>query len=87
MLKESMNTATKCVQGVFIFIKQQYRGNIASARANVRVYLENPAGIGEHPDVVQAIDSQIAIIADNQEKLDTLLSRRYNFSGRRYPVE
>ena len=34
----------------------QYRGNIASARANVRVYLENPAGIGEHPDVVQAID-------------------------------
>ena len=65
----------------------QYRGNIASARANVRVYLENPAGIGEHPDVVQAIDTQIAIIAANQEKLDTLLSRRYNFSGMRYPVE
>ena len=65
----------------------QYRGNIASARANVRVYLENPAGIGEHPDVVQALDTQIAIIADNQEKLDTLNSRRYNFSGRKYPVE
>ena len=65
----------------------QYRGNIASARANVRVYLENPAGIGEHPDVVQAIDSQIAIIADNQEKLDILNSRRYNFSGNKYPVE
>ena len=37
-------------------LEQQYRGNIASARANVRVYLESPAGIGEHPDVVQAID-------------------------------
>ena len=31
-------------------LEQQYRGNIASARANVRVYLENPAGIGEHPE-------------------------------------
>ena len=68
-------------------LEQQYRVNIASARANVRVYLENPAGIGEHPDVVQALDTQIAIIADNQEKLDTLNSRRYNFSGRKYPVE
>ena len=68
-------------------LEQQYRGNIASARANVRVYLENPAGIGEHPDVVQALDTQITIIAENQEKLDTLNSRRYNFSGRRHPVE
>tara|TARA_Y100000004_G_scaffold131400_1_gene148277 strand:+ start:103 stop:342 length:240 start_codon:yes stop_codon:yes gene_type:complete len=68
-------------------LEQQYRGNIASARANIRVYLENPAGIGEHPDVVQAIDSQIAIIAENQEKLDILGSRRFNFSGNKYPVE
>ena len=68
-------------------LSNQYRGNIQAARANVRVYLENPAGIGEHPDIIQSIDSQIQIIADNQEKLDTLLSRRYNFSGRRYPVE
>jgi len=74
-------------QELLAALEQQYRGNIASARANVRVYLENPAGIGEHPDVVQAIDTQITIIAENQEKLDTLLSRRYNFSGRKYPVE
>ena len=68
-------------------LEQQYRGNIASARANIRVYLENPAGIGEHPDVVHAIDSQIAIIAENQEKLDILGSRRFNFTGNKYPVE
>lgn len=68
-------------------LEQQYRGNIASARANIRVYLESPAGIGEHPDVVQAIDSQIAIIAENQEKLDILGSRRFNFTGNKYPVE
>ena len=68
-------------------LEQQYKGNIASAQANVRVYLENPAGIGEHPDVVQAIDTQIAIIAENQEKLEILNSRRFNFSGDKFPVE
>ena len=68
-------------------LEQQYKGNIASAKANVRVYLENPAGIGEHPDVVQAIDTQIAIIAENQEKLEILNSRRFNFSGGKFPVE
>jgi len=68
-------------------LENLYRGNIAAAKANVRVYLENPAGIGEHPDVVQAIDTQIAIIAENQEKLEILNSRRFNFSGNKYPVE
>ena len=82
-----MAEVTNIGQEMLEALEQQYRGNIASARANVRVYLENPAGIGEHPDVVQALDTQIAIIAENQEKLDTLNSRRYNFSGRRHPVE
>lgn len=68
-------------------LSNQYRGNIQAARANVRVYLENPAGIGEHPDIIQSIDSQIQIIADNQEKLDILNSRRFNFSGSNFPVE
>ena len=74
-------------QELYEVLEQQYRGNIASAKANVRVYLENPAGIGEHPDVVQALDTQIAIIAENQEKLEILNSRRFNFSGNKYPVE
>ena len=68
-------------------LSNQYRGNIQAARANVRVYLENPAGIGEQPDIIQSIDSQIQIIADNQEKLDILNSRRFNFSGSNFPVE
>ena len=68
-------------------LEAKYRGDIATAVANIRVYIENPAGKGEHPDVVQAMDTQIEIIAAAQEKLDILLSRRYNFSGARTPVE
>ena len=47
-------------------------GNIAKAKANIEVYLHNPVGIGEHPDVLAAIDTQIQAMANAQEKLDAL---------------
>ena len=68
-------------------LEQLYRGNIAAAKANVKVYLTNPMGIGEHPDIIQSIDTQIEIIANNQEKLDILNSRQLNLTGDKYPVE
>ena len=68
-------------------LEQLYRGNIAAAKANVKVYLTNPMGIGEHPDIIQSIDTQIEIIANNQEKLDILNSRQLNLTGEKFPVE
>ena len=50
-----------------------YRGDIDRAQANIAVYLTNPAGIGEHPDIVEAIDSELAKLAEAHEKLETLL--------------
>ena len=38
-------------------------GNIRKAKMNVEVYLANPVGIGEHPDVLGAIQDQIDLIA------------------------
>ena len=68
-------------------LEAKYRGQIAEAAANIRVYVENPTGIGEHPDVVAAMDTQVALIAEAQDKLDILQSRRVNFTGKRHPVE
>ena len=34
------------------------QGEIAMHRANVEVYLTNPVGIGEHPEVTQAIQEE-----------------------------
>ena len=31
-------------------------GEIAVAKANIEVYKKNAAGIGEHPDIVEAIE-------------------------------
>ena len=53
-------------------LKDKLKGEIAVAKANVTVYLNNPVGIGEHPEVVQAIESQIEVIATAQEKLDII---------------
>jgi len=49
-----------------------YEGNIAKAQANLMVYLDNPAGIGEHPDVIEAMDSQVTILVENQDKRDAV---------------
>jgi hypothetical protein len=47
-------------------------GEVAVAKANVNVYLNHSVGIGEHPDVVEAIETQIEKIAAAQEKIDTI---------------
>ena len=48
-------------------------GNIEKARLNIEIYLKNPVGIGEHPDVLAAIQDQLDIIAHEQERIDILL--------------
>lgn len=50
----------------------KYQGDIAAAKANIKVYLNHPVGIGEHPDIVSAIDDQISIAAAADEKLNFL---------------
>ena len=47
-------------------------GEIAVAKANIDVYLTNSVGIGEHPDVVEAVESQVEKMAAAQEKIDTI---------------
>ena len=47
-------------------------GQVAKAKANVEVYLANSAGIGEHPDVLGAIQEQLDAIAKAEERLDVL---------------
>jgi len=54
-------------------LQKKYEAEIASAKANIHVYLTNPAGIGEHPDLVAAVDDQLGKLAESEDKLETLL--------------
>ena len=53
-------------------LEKKYEADIAEAEANIGVYITNPAGIGEHSDLVAAVDSQIAKAAEARDKLETL---------------
>ena len=39
------------------------QGDIAKHKANVEIYLEHPAGIGEHSNIVEAIEQELDMIA------------------------
>ena len=54
---------------------KKLEGDIAVAKANINVYLHQSVGIGEHPDIVEAIDTQVAKIAEADEKIETI--RKY----------
>ena len=47
-------------------------GHIEKHKMNVEVYLNNPAGIGEHPDVFEAMEQEILEMAKYQDVLDML---------------
>ena len=53
-------------------LKLQYESEIEKAKANIQVYLTNPVGIGEHPDLAAAIDNQFEGIAHASDKLEVL---------------
>ena len=51
------------------FIKK-LEGEVAVAEANVSVYLNNPAGIGEHSDIVESIEKEVGKMAEAKDKLE-----------------
>ena len=48
------------------------RGDIEKYKANVEVYLNNPAGIGEHSDVMEAVDQELDKIARYHDQIEVL---------------
>ena len=53
-------------------IKDHAKGHIAKHAMNVEVYLRNSAGVGEHPDVLEAIEQELKIVAEYNDQLEML---------------
>ena len=49
-----------------------YSGLIAKHQQNVEIYLNQPGGIGEHSDVMSAIETEITAIAQAHEKIEVI---------------
>ena len=54
-------------------LNQKLEGEVAVHKANIQVYMQSATGIGEHPQLIEAIEAEITKLAEAQEKLDTII--------------
>jgi len=52
--------------------KKHAEGHVAKHVANVEVYLNQSVGIGEHSDIIEAIELELEHIAKYQDQIDVL---------------
>ena len=48
------------------------QGDIQKHVANVEVYLSNPVGIGEHSNIVEAIEEELNMIAKYEDQVEVI---------------
>ena len=53
-------------------LEDKYEAQISEADATIKIYLENPVGIGEHPQHVDEIDKLLGKIAEAEDKKTAL---------------
>ena len=53
-------------------LKKRYEGQIAEGFATINIYLQNPVGIGEHPQHLDEIDKLLGQIKEAEEKLSLI---------------
>ena len=59
-------------QQILESLKSHAVGQINKHKMNVEVYLQNPAGIGEHPDVMEAIEEELGQISKYHDQLEVI---------------
>ena len=53
-------------------LKLHLQGEVAKHKANLTVYFDNPAGIGEHPDIIEAMRGELSKLSAAEEDLQNL---------------
>jgi len=53
-------------------LRKHAEGHIAKHKANVLVYINNPVGVGEHPDIIETMEKEVLEIAKYQDVIDML---------------
>lgn len=54
-------------------LQVKYQGEKEYHKANIDIYLSNPAGIGEHSDILAAVDAEIEKMVSAEEKINLLV--------------
>ena len=59
-------------ENILSAFKKHAYGNIEMHKMNIEVYLKNPAGIGEHSDIMEAIQAELDKMAMHEDRLDVI---------------
>lgn len=54
--------------------RKHYEGIAAEAEVTIEVYLNNAAGIGEHPQIMEELRGQIQLLTDARDNIDTIIT-------------
>jgi len=61
---------------------KKYESEIAESEATLMVYMENPVGIGEHPQHLEEMDKFVEKLATAKDKLENLKEfYKYNYGN------
>lgn len=67
-----MKVKNKMRQQILEAVRKHAEGHIAKHVANVEVYLNQSVGIGEHPDIIEAIEHELGMIDTYHAQLEVL---------------
>ena len=62
-----------------IALMQDCHANIQKAECNVYAFLENPVGVGDHPNIMETIQGQLDTISKHKDRLTILESTFHEF--------
>lgn len=57
---------------MLLALEKKYEAQIAEAKTTLMIYLENPVGIGEHPQHLEEMNKLIEKMSSAQDKLNNL---------------
>ena len=63
---------SKFRKDLLLALRAHATAHVEKHRMNVEVYLENPTGIGEHSDIMEAIEVELEAMAKYQDHIEIL---------------
>ena len=57
---------------IYDALVEHAKGHIKKHSANVQIYMDKAVGVGEHPDILDAIEKELTIIAQYHDQLEVL---------------
>ena len=59
-------------QMIYDALIEHAQGHIKKHATNVEIYMEKAVGVGEHPDILEAIEKELAVIAQYHDQIEVL---------------